>query len=66
MEMNPVKSSNITHIGHDGTTMRVTYKSGDTYEFNGIPPHDHAKLMAADSKGSHLFKMGVKGVKVKK
>jgi len=64
--MTPVKSSNITHIGHEGDMMHVTYKSGNTYAFQGVNPEQHAELMSADSHGKHLAQMGLKGVKVEK
>ena len=65
MKLHPVKSSNITHIGHDGDkTMHVKYSSGDTYEFHPVTEDQHAKLIKSDSKGSHLHKMGIKGKKL--
>ena len=64
--MHPVKSSQVTHIGHDGDKMHITYVSGDTYEFKGVSKECHDTLMKAKSIGSHLYKMGIKGVKLKK
>lgn len=66
MIMKPVKSSNITHIGHDGDMMHVTYKSGNTYAFKDVSQEQHAELMSAESHGKHLAGMGLKGVKVEK
>ena len=66
MKMEPVTSSNVTHIGHDGKDMRVTYKGGTTYHFKGVSKAAHDKLMKSESKGSHLAKMGIKGVKLEK
>ena len=63
MKMHPVKSSNLTHIGYEDGKMHVTYKSGHTYEFS-VTPEQHKELMAAESHGKHLNKLGIKGTKV--
>lgn len=62
--MHPVESSNVTHIGHGGDRMRVTFSSGGTYEYQGCCAEDFNKLMASDSKGKHLRSMGLKGIKL--
>lgn len=64
MTMTPVKSSNLTHIGHHGTTLHVTYKGGATYRFEPVSAEQYAGLMAADSKGKALVALGIKGVKI--
>jgi KTSC domain len=66
MKMHAVKSSNIKAIGYNNNTMRVEFKNGDSYEYFGVTPYQHKELMAAQSIGSHLFKMGIKGKKIEK
>ena len=66
MKMQEVKSSNITHLGHEGNTLHVTYSSGHTYEFNDVTEDKFKALMGAESHGKHLHKMGIKGTKLKK
>ncbi len=66
MKMHPVKSSNITHIGHKDNTLHVTYSSGHTYAFDNVSKEHHENLMKADSKGKHLTGMGIKGKKLEK
>lgn len=64
MKMVPVKSSNLTHIGHHGHTLHVTYKGGVKYRFEPVPVGIFNQLMAAESKGKFLMAMGIKGVKI--
>lgn len=66
MKLRPVKSSNITHIGHKGDKLHVTYSSGHTYEFDGVKADQHKALMGAKSHGKHLSGMGIKGKKLEK
>lgn len=66
MKMHTVKSSNITHIGHKGDKMHVTYSSGHTYAFDNVSKDQHENLMKSDSKGKHLSGMGIKGKKLEK
>ena len=56
--MKPVESSTIEAIGYDPETrqMKVRFKSGGTYSYDGVPAHEHAKLMGAESHGSHFHK----------
>lgn len=63
MEMVPVESSQIHSIGHDGehNLLQVRFNSGGVYQYQNFTADKHAKLMAADSKGSHFGKH-VKGV----
>lgn len=65
MQFIPVKSSNIESIAHDGKeTMRVQFKNGGLYEYQGVTVAGHKKLMEAKSIGKHLRLMDVKGVKL--
>ena len=58
MEMKPVKSSNITHVGYDAAAkeMHVTFSSGQTYGYAGIEPEHHENFVNADSLGIHFAK----------
>jgi hypothetical protein len=56
--MTPVKSESIAKIGYDAAAKRlsVQFKNGGVYHYAGIGPEQHAKLMAADSIGTHFQK----------
>lgn len=55
LTMQPVASSSISHIGHDGDTLHVTFKgSGKTYAYPGVSVNDFAALRTAKSVGKHL------------
>jgi hypothetical protein len=68
-EMTPVKSSSVAAIDHDPATKALTvqFHNGGMYRFDGVSPDQHAKLMGADSIGSHFqrhIRTKFKGVKV--
>jgi KTSC domain len=56
--MTPVKSSSLAAVHHDPATgvLSVKFQSGETYTYAGVSAGDHAKLMSADSVGSHFQK----------
>lgn len=58
MEMKPVNSSNITHVGYDAASqeMQVTFNSGKTYSYVGVEPEAHKAFVNSDSIGSHFAK----------
>jgi hypothetical protein len=61
MTRTPVKSSNVVSIGHDPTSERLQVEfANGVYEFKGVSAEQHARLMAADSKGSHFHEF-IKG-----
>ena len=62
MNMKPVKSSNLTHVGYDAATreMAVTFGSGKTYHYADVPEDVMAQFMEADSKGK-FFARNIKG-----
>jgi hypothetical protein len=64
MKMTPVKSSHVTHIGHHGETLHVTYKGGSTYRLHPVTEEQYQILMDSDSKGAALRAMGVRGTKI--
>jgi hypothetical protein len=63
MKMEPVNSSAIKAVAHDPATdqLRVQFPSGKTHVYYGVPAEEHAKLMGADSIGSH-FSRNIRGV----
>lgn len=56
--MTPVNSSSISHVGHDPETgiLSVKFHSGQTYRYAGVSANQAAKMLAADSVGSHFAK----------
>lgn len=54
--MTPVDSSSIAAVGHDPatSTLKVQFKSGDTYHYKGVSADAHASLLKAKSIGSHF------------
>jgi hypothetical protein len=57
----PVQSSNIKSIGHDGDkTLSVEFKNGGVYHYHDVTPAQHAALVGADSVGGH-FHSNIKG-----
>lgn len=55
MNRTPVKSSNIKSVGYDASTqtLEVEFGSG-VYQYQGVPPETHAKLMSAESAGKFV------------
>ena len=54
MKMQPVESSTITAIGHEGSTLEIHFKSGGRYQYDPVPAAVHAALIAAKSIGSYF------------
>jgi hypothetical protein len=48
-----VVSDMMSSVGYDPTTavLEVEFRSGGVYEYFDVPPHEHAALLLADSKG---------------
>lgn len=57
MEMQPVISSNIEAIGYDEPTqeLHITFKTGRTYKYAGVPPQIFQMLIDAASKGKYFI-----------
>lgn len=54
MVRQPVKSSFIAAIGHDGDeTLEVEFKNGKVYRHVGVPSTHFDELLAAESVGKH-------------
>ena len=58
MNMTPVKSSQIESIGHYEETqvLCVRFKSGDTYEYDGVSPEVFNDFLTAESVGAYFGK----------
>lgn len=57
MQMQPVQSSMLSHVGYDPDTreLHVTFKdSGETYQYHDIAPQAHQAMMSAPSIGKHF------------
>jgi len=53
LEMIRVTSTAIRAVGYDGSTLRVEFRSGRTYDHPGVPYSAYAALMEASSKGAY-------------
>ena len=60
--MRDVQSSALRSVGYDGgqQTLVITFQSGGTYEYSGVPRSVYEELMRAPSKGTY-FNAHVKG-----
>lgn len=56
MNMQPVNSSNISHVGydHERGVLGVQFKGGGLYHYHGITPQHYSAFLSAPSLGSHL------------
>lgn len=56
MQMKEVKSSSISHVGHDPATNQLTvrFTNGGTYIYDGVTTEDHKALMESESIGKHF------------
>ena len=63
MEMHPVTSSNVESVGHDPETniLRVVFKGGATYEYDGVPAIVAEGCWALSSAGKFLNEVVKKG-----
>lgn len=57
-----VRSSNITSIGYDETslTLEIEFHTGGVYQYYGVPKHLYEALMRASSHGT-FFLQQIKG-----
>lgn len=60
MRLIPVKSSNVVAIGHDGSELRVRFKGGNLYAYEGVPASVFQAFLKAPSVGS-FFATRVRG-----
>lgn len=54
MTRQPVTSTNIRSIGHDGGTLEIEFSSGAIYQYGGVSAEEHQALLGADSIGRHF------------
>jgi KTSC domain len=56
MEMVPVESNNVRSVGYDleKNELRIKFRSGETYAYDGVPGDVHKALMSAESKGKFV------------
>jgi hypothetical protein len=54
--MQSVVSSNLRTVGYDAasSTLRVSFRNGGLYEYQGVPDRVHRGLMAASSHGTYF------------
>lgn len=63
--MSAVKSSLLSAMGHDGSTLAVKFPNGKVYHYPGVTAKQFEELKAAKSVGSHFnahIKSKIKGV----
>lgn len=62
MKMFPVRSSQISEVGHEARTglMQVKFHSGQTYQYSRIPEETFKAMLMSDSVGSY-FSRHIKG-----
>ena len=54
MIMKPVSSSDIASIGYEGNTLYISFHSGGTYWYRGVPESVYRALMSAPSHGKYF------------
>jgi hypothetical protein len=54
MDRQSVESSNIKSIGYENGTLEVEFLNGGIFNYENVPPEEHAALMKAESVGKHL------------
>lgn len=61
MDRQPVKSGMLKAIGYDAAkqVLSVEFADGGIYEYSGVPPEVHEKMLASDSIGK-FFASGVR------
>jgi len=52
--MHMVQSSNVDAVGYEGTTLRVQFRSGATYDYLDVPANVYSQLVGGQSPGSYL------------
>lgn len=54
IERQPVSSSNIASVGHEGDTLEIEFKNGGIYQYHGVPSDVFDKLVSSKSIGGFL------------
>jgi hypothetical protein len=56
MDLIPVQSSMVTHVGHDGHALHLVYKGGKHYVHPEVSAEKYKELLASPSKGEFINK----------
>ncbi len=64
MKHEPVKSSMIESLAHEGTTLHAKFKGGAVYEYQGVSPDQFHTLKHSASIGKHLNSMKITGRRI--
>jgi len=61
--LQPVKSSNVTHVGYckDSMCLDIKFKSGAVYRYDGVSQDNFDCMLRSKSIGKHVNKHIVKG-----
>lgn len=54
MNMISVESSNLRSVGYENGTLYVSFHSGSTYSYDGVPQSVYENLLNAPSKGKYF------------
>lgn len=60
MNLQPVTSSIIQAIGHEGTTLAVRFKTGAVWHYQNVPDETFQAMLDSDSVGS-FFNSRIRG-----
>jgi hypothetical protein len=54
--MEPTESEAISAVGYDESTriLRVTFRTGRSYEYLDVPPDEYGRFMSAESRGGYM------------
>jgi hypothetical protein len=54
MKMHSIKSRNLDSVGFENGVLAIEFKSGDRFEYHGVPEKLYQDLVAAKSPGAFL------------
>ena len=56
MRMETIESDAINAVGYDDRRriLRVTFRTGKSYEYLGVPREEHRQFMNAESRGTYM------------
>ncbi len=58
MKLRPVQSEMLIEAGYDRKSriLQVTFRTGETYRYKGVPSSEYDGLMNAESKGKYMHR----------
>ena len=58
MKLRPVQSEMLIEAGYDRKSriLQVTFRTGETYRYKGVPSSEYDGLMSAESKGKYMHR----------